>query len=32
MASSDRTLTVPGLDVGTYEVLVSEEFSAREGS
>jgi hypothetical protein len=32
MASSDRTLTVPGLDVRTYEVLVSEESAAREGS
>lgn len=29
MASSDRTLTVPGLDVRTYEVLVSDE-SARD--
>lgn len=32
MASGDSTLTVPGLDVRTYEVLVSEESLGRDGS
>jgi hypothetical protein len=32
MASNDRTLTVPGLDVLAYEVLVSEESAGRAGS
>jgi hypothetical protein len=32
MASGDRTSIVPGLDVRTYEVLVSEESLGRDGS
>lgn len=32
MASSDRASIVPGLDVRTYEVLVSEESLGRDGS
>jgi hypothetical protein len=32
MAPGDRTLTVPGLDVRSYEVLISEESAARAGS